>query len=115
MRYDQTELGEQFRNGETSGYASNVHIADFPVLGETALVGYGHAVYATRDKKTGHVVAYDGWRSKSRSSAAAMTKLGLKGADERREERRSLAGMCVSEEATEIMLETPHEVQEGIL
>lgn len=77
MRFNQRNLGREFLFGETEGKASNVHIEDFPDLGVTALIGYGHAVYATRDKATGTVTYYEGWWSRSTSTRTQLTKMGL--------------------------------------
>lgn len=71
----QTQLGEMFRNGATTGAASNVHIADRD--GYTALIGYGWACYATRDKATGEVTYYKGWYGYSPSTSCQLSKLGL--------------------------------------
>ena len=77
MSFNQRNLGREFLFGETNGKASNVHIEDFPDLGMTALIGYGHAVYATRDKATGTVTYYEGWWSRSTSTRVQLTKMGL--------------------------------------
>jgi hypothetical protein len=77
MRFNQRNLGREFLFGEKSGKASNVEIENFPGLGMTALIGYGHAVYATRDTATGTVTYYEGWWSKSVSTRTQLTKMGL--------------------------------------
>jgi len=74
---NQQELGLAFYRGETSGAASNIKIEDFPDLGVTAVIGYGHAVYATRDKETGYTVYYEGWYSRSNSTRCQLSKLDL--------------------------------------
>jgi len=59
MAYSQSELGARFRNGATTGTASNVEIRELE-NGGTVLVGYGHAVYAYRSP-SGHITSYLGW------------------------------------------------------
>jgi len=90
MPHSQKELGQMFRNGATSGTASNVEIHDLGD-GATALVGYGHAVYACR-LSDGTVISYLGWanRDNTRPNAGSMStkqqfsKLGLRGGVEKR-------------------------------
>lgn len=77
MRFNQRNLGREFLFGETSGKTSNVKIENFSDLGLTALIGYGHAVYATRDTATGTVTYYEGWWSRSASTRTQLTKMGL--------------------------------------
>jgi hypothetical protein len=77
MRFNQRNLGLEFFFGEKEGKASNVEIENFPDLGMTAVIGYGHAVYATRDTATGTVTYYEGWWSKSSSTRTQLTKMGL--------------------------------------
>lgn len=77
MSYNQNELGRRFRRGETTGSSSNTRIEDFPALGLTALIGYGHAVYATRQKDTG-ILTFYGWYGYSPSTSQQITKMGLK-------------------------------------
>jgi hypothetical protein len=74
---NQQELGLAFYRGETSGKASNIKIEDFPDLGLTAVIGYGHAVYATRNKETGYTVYYEGWDGYSSTTGSQLTKLDL--------------------------------------
>jgi hypothetical protein len=74
---NQRKLGDQFYYGDTEGKASNVQIEDFPDLGLTALIGYGHAVYATRDQKTGYTVYYEGWYGYSATTSCQLSKLEL--------------------------------------
>lgn len=78
MAYSQSKLGRRFFRGATSGKASNVKTETFADLGLTALIGYGHAVYATRDMDTGHVTAYMGWDGYSNSTSCQLSKLGLR-------------------------------------
>ena len=80
MAYSQRELGERFKNGETSGTASNVTIRDYNE-DFTALIGYGHACYAIRDKRTGEVFSFMGWDRYSQSTTQQYTVLGLRGDD----------------------------------
>jgi hypothetical protein len=90
MSYNQNDLGRRFHDGATSGQASNVRIEDFPDLDLTAVIGYGHAVYATRDKTTGHTVYYEGWYSRSQSTKQQISKMSLSfKADEVVDERKS--------------------------
>jgi len=70
----QRNLGRMFKRGETSGTASNVEIRDFGNF--TAIVGYGHAVYAVRVKDTGEVIGF-GWDGYSRSTSCQLTKMGI--------------------------------------
>jgi hypothetical protein len=73
----QSELATWFSYGNTKGYASNVVIEDFPNLGVTALIGYRHAVYATRDKATGKITYFSGWYGLSQTTSCQLTKMGL--------------------------------------
>lgn len=77
MSYGQKEIGERFHRGESSGKASNVEIQEFEALGLTAVVGYGHAVYATRDIETGHTVYFDGWYGYSVTTSCQISKMRL--------------------------------------
>jgi len=73
----QSELGRQFHNGATSGKASNVEIHHLPKHGDAAVIGYDHAVYATRDVATGHTIYYSGWYGYSVSTSSQITKMRL--------------------------------------
>lgn len=75
MSYSQSELGDRFARGATGGAASNVKIRDGD--GYTALVGYGHALYALRDDQTGNIVAFTGWYGYSMSTSCQFSRLGL--------------------------------------
>lgn len=89
MSYNQNELGKRFHRGETSGTASNTRIEDYEDLGLTALIGYGHAVYATRDKETGHTIYYEGWYGYSPSTSCQLSKTGFPSrADESVDEKK---------------------------
>jgi len=70
----QRELGRAFHRGQTSGTASNVEIEDFGDF--TALLGYGHAVYAVRLKDTGEVIGF-GWYGYSQSTSCQLSKMGI--------------------------------------
>lgn len=74
MAYSQHDLARRFKNGETTGTASNMKIVELRD-GSTALVGYGHAVYALR-KPDGHITVYAGWymRNASRWAGSQSTK-----------------------------------------
>jgi hypothetical protein len=71
----QQALAQNFVRGATTGQASNVSIQKI-ADGVTALVGYGHAVYAKRTQKRG-TTAYGGWYGYSPSTSSALTKMGL--------------------------------------
>lgn len=89
MAYSQSELGKRFFDGATSGSASNVKIVETD--DETLLVGYGHAVYAERDKQTGRVTYYKGWYGRSQSTSSQISKMRLSSkADKVRDERMEL-------------------------
>lgn len=68
MTQDNASLVEAFVNGDTSGKSNRMEIVEGPVdyngekvaPGETALIGYGWAMYAKRTKG-GRVTAYWGW------------------------------------------------------
>jgi hypothetical protein len=70
----QHELARRFTDGATSGQASNVEIQERENF--TLLVGYGHAVYAARDKATGEITVFQGWqmRGTRRWSGSPSTK-----------------------------------------
>lgn len=70
----QRELARDFFAGEASGSASNVEIQQ--LAGGTALVGYGHAVYAYR-YYTGHVVYFHGWQGYSIATNSQLGKMGF--------------------------------------
>jgi hypothetical protein len=88
----QDKLGRMFVRGETSGEASNVRIIHFPYLGKTALVGYGHAVYATRDDDTGHITYFEGWYGYSPSTSCQLTKMGFPSVADSIENRQAKRG-----------------------
>lgn len=69
MAMSQHALARRFADGATSGRASNVQIVDEDE--RTLLVGYGHAVYATRDKETGTIWVYGGWANKKLGAEAS--------------------------------------------
>ena len=86
---NQNDLGRRFHDGATTGQASNTRIEDYDDLGLTAIIGYGHAVYATRDKKTGHTIYYEGWHGYSASTSCQLSKFKLPfKADETVDERK---------------------------
>jgi hypothetical protein len=76
MGFSQLEVGRRFRNGKTSGKASNVEIKEYDDF--TALVGYGWAVYAIRNKQTGDVIYFSGWDGYSSSTSCQLNKLKLR-------------------------------------
>lgn len=70
MTLSNAELVERFVNGGTSGKANRMRIVEGPIShggtqsvleGETAIIGYGWAVYAKRSD-SGRVVVFNGWR-----------------------------------------------------
>lgn len=67
-------LARAFARGDTSGQSSSMSIMEL-ADGVTALVGYGHAVYAIRDSD-GTVYRFDGWAFKGtrpRNRSGSMT------------------------------------------
>jgi len=62
MAYSQSELGRRFKNGATSGSASNLEIKEHE-WGGVMLVAYGHAVYAYRSPE-GYILVFRGWYNK---------------------------------------------------
>lgn len=75
MAVRQAQLGQEFFGGAKEGKASNVEIKDFGDY--TALVGYEWAVYAVRNKESGKVIHFRGWRGYSSSTSAQLTRLDL--------------------------------------
>ena len=74
--FSQNELGKRFANGATSGKASNVEIVETD--NETLLVGYGWAVYASRNKQTAEITHYEGWYGYSSSTSCQLSRLGCR-------------------------------------
>lgn len=70
----QSELAEAFFNGAANGEASNVQLQQ--LAGGTALVGYGHAVYAFR-YPSGHVVYFHGWQGYSTATNSQLGKMNF--------------------------------------
>jgi len=88
----QAKLGEQFHNGATSGEASNAEIQYLPNHGDAAVIGYGRAVYATRNVATGHTIYYSGWYGCTASTSSQITKMRLEeNADTIVDERKFLS------------------------
>jgi hypothetical protein len=78
----QNDLARRFADGATSGQASNVKIQERD--NATLLVGYGHAVYAAREKATGEITVFSGWQMResrrwagSPSTKSQFGKMGL--------------------------------------
>lgn len=71
----QRELAERFAEGATDGKASNAQIRRL-VGGQTALVGYGWAVYAVRSP-SGTITAYRGWYGYSPATSTQLTRMGI--------------------------------------
>lgn len=76
MTVSNQELVDRFHNGEESGVAANMEIAQMPG-GGVAVIGYGHAVYAYRPPDERFVpVVFTGWRDASKSSRRHVNLLG---------------------------------------
>jgi len=82
MAYSQSKLGRRFKNGATSGSASNLEIKEHE-WGGTMLVAYGHAVYAYRFPK-GYILTFKGWyatdntrRHSGGNNKSQFSRLGL--------------------------------------
>lgn len=73
----QSNLANRFRDGATSGRASNVQIVEL-CGGWTALVGYGWAAYAVRTND-GTIHYYKGWYGYSPSTSCQLTAMSLEG------------------------------------
>lgn len=97
MGYSQHELGRRFRNGKTSGTASNVKIDDRE--NGTALIGYGHAMYAFRTND-GTIIYFRGWYGYSASTSCQISKMSL----------RANADIIVDEERSGYNTPSPEEV-----
>ena len=64
----QSDLVDRFYDGDETGVASNMELAT-TVGGGTAVIGYGHAVYAYRPPDGEfEPVVFTGWASASKSS-----------------------------------------------
>jgi hypothetical protein len=76
MTITNQDLVDRFHDGEESGVANNMEIAQMPG-GGTAVIGYGHAVYAYRppDDRFGPLV-FTGWRDASKTSREHINMLG---------------------------------------
>lgn len=70
MAQDNATVVRSFVNGATNGQANRMDIREGPLSyagteyvheGETALIGYGWAIYAKRTG-TGRIVVFNGWR-----------------------------------------------------
>ena len=70
----QRELARQFYAGAQDGSGSNVAIQQ--LAGGTAIVGYGHAVYAYR-YPSGNIVYFHGWQGRSTATNSQLGKMGL--------------------------------------
>jgi hypothetical protein len=68
-------IGNAFFRGATHGRANNMKIVDTPT--ETLLVGYNWAVYGARNKATGRVTYYKGWRGYSSTTSKQLGQTGL--------------------------------------
>lgn len=69
----QNKLGAAFANGDKSGESSHVKIIEGRE-GRTHLLGYGWAIYATREPD-GRIVFHEGWRGYSTSTSCQLSKL----------------------------------------
>lgn len=88
MRFSTSELGKQFREGATKGRSSNTQIVDG--RRKTYLVDYGWAILAERDKVSGKITYYSGWRGYSTSTSKHIGQLGLYNADRVMKSRKRL-------------------------
>lgn len=88
MSYSQTQLGRRFFNGAVTGKSSNVELVETDE--EVLVVGYGHAVYAARDKDTGETTYYSGWYGYSQSTSSQISKMRLKKCDKTVQKKRQL-------------------------
>ena len=68
-------IGTAFFEGATRGKSLNMSIVDTPK--ETLLVGYGWAVYGAKDKETGKVTYYSGWRGYSSTTSKQLSQTGI--------------------------------------
>ena len=64
-----------FWEGKTSGKAARMEIVDRP--DHTLLVDFGWAVLAKRNKRTGKVTFYEGWKGYSRTTSKHINQSGL--------------------------------------
>jgi len=89
--YNNVSIGRAFFRGERGGHTSNQNIKIVDTPHETLLVGYGWAVYGARDKASGEVTFYQGWKGYSRSTSKQLSQTGLRAdSDIVLEERREL-------------------------
>jgi len=91
------DLGLRFHYGKKSGQSSRSKIVDKP--GDTLLVDFGWAVLAKRNKGTGKVTYYEGWKGYSRSTSRHIKKTSLPyKADIIKNERPTLNSISLSDE-----------------
>jgi len=74
--YTNVSIGDAFFSGKTEG--SSLHMKIVDIGNKTLLVGYGHAVYGSRDKNTGEVTFYKGWDGYSRTTSKQLSQTGLR-------------------------------------
>ena len=67
----QKNLSRQFAAGKTSGKASNMEITELDD-GRTAIIGYGWAIYATRED--GKIYVFEDWGEWSSTRGGRATK-----------------------------------------
>ena len=83
------QLGILFKEGATKGQASRTTIVEGK--NKTYLVDYGWAILAERDKKTGRITAYEGWRGYSPSTSKHISQTGVLGANVVMKGRKTLS------------------------
>lgn len=76
--YTNISIGHAFFDGKTRGKSLHMEIVDKG--DKTLLVGYGWAVYGSRDKKTGKVTFYKGWDGYSKTTSKHLSQTHLRGA-----------------------------------
>lgn len=72
-KISQDRLAARFDAGATECHASNMSIRE--VEDGTEVIGYGHLVYAHRDRRNGHITLYVGWRTFSKTASVHLEKL----------------------------------------
>ena len=88
------EIGQLFKGGATSGKSNSMQIIDSK--DKTLLVGYGHAVYGSRDKNTGEITFYKGWDGYSITTSKQLSQTGLRSADKISDKKPSLSDIDYS-------------------
>jgi hypothetical protein len=73
-RVNASELGRLFNEGKL-GRTNNIEIVDGK--NNTFVVDYGWAILGKRNKKTGEITYYSGWRGYSRTTSKHIGQMGL--------------------------------------